>query len=132
MIQKILLILLFVFSLNTAQADDNTASNTFQSDNDKIIINDIPLSYNIKIVGSDSRFVYNLLDARVTVKNRDTNRHYLEYKFVWYDQSGFEIAKDKSKWRDVYIDAKDSIILKNLAVTPKIDSFKFYIRGVDG
>ena len=126
--KKLFFILALIVSLN---ADDNTASNTFESDNDKVVINDIPLSYHIEILGSDSRFVYNLLDARVSIKNKDTKRHNLEYKFVWYDMSGFEIAKNKSKWRHTYIDAKDSIILKDLAVTSKIDSFKFYIRGLD-
>jgi len=129
--KNILFTIFVIFGLNMLYADDNTASNTFNSSNDTIIINNIPLSYNIEIVGSDSRFAYNLLDARVTIKNKDNIKHYLKYKFVWFDENGFEIAKDKSRWRNAYIDAKDSIILKDLAVTSKIDSFKFYARGAD-
>ena len=129
--KNILLISIFVFCFTSLQASDNTASNTFESEADKIVINDIPLSYKIELVGSNSRFVYNLLDARVIIKNKDNIRHDLEYKFVWYDQSGFEIAKNKSNWKYTYIDAKDSLIIKDLAVTSKIDSFKFYIRGND-
>jgi len=129
--KNILFIIFLIFGMNILYASDNTASNTFDSNNDTIIINNIPLSYNIKIIGSDSRFAYNLLDARVSIKNKDTIKHYLEYKFIWFDENGFEIAKDKSKWRKTYIDAKDSIILKDLAVTSKIDSFKFYARGAD-
>lgn len=129
--RNIFLIVLFVFGLNVLYADDNTASNTFDSNSDTIIINNIPLSYNIEIIGSDSRFAYNLLDARVSIKNKDTNRHYLKYKFVWFDENGFEMAKDKTRWRHAYVDAKDSIVFKDLAVTSKIDSFKFYIRGED-
>ncbi len=110
-------------------ASDNTSSNTLESETDKVIINDIPLSYNIKIVESNSRFVYDLLDARVTIKNKDDNRRYLEYKFIWYDESGFEISKNSTKWRRVKINANDSVVLKGLAITSKIDSFKFYIRG---
>lgn len=127
--KKFLFIL--VFSFTSLFAGDGTASNTFESDEDKVIINDIPLSYNISIVGSNSRFISDLLDARVIIKNNDMNSHYLEYKFVWYDVGGFEMSKRLSKWRRIKIDAKDRIVLKSLAVTPKIDSFKFYVRGVD-
>ncbi len=110
-------------------ASDNTSSNTLESETDEIIINNIPLSFNIEIIESNSRFVYDLLDARVTIKNRDNNKHYLEYKFIWYDESGFETSKNQSKWKQVRVDAKDTIKLKALAVTSKIDSFKFYIRA---
>jgi len=127
--KKLLGILFLNFSL--LFAGDGTASNTLESYEDKVIINDIPLSYNISIEGSNSRFISELLDARVIIKNKDSNRHYLEYKFMWYDESGFEIAKLHSKWKKVRIDAKDRIVLKSLAVTPKIDSFKFYVRGIE-
>ena len=64
----------------------------------------------------------------VTIKNKDQNRHYVEYKFVWFDIGGFVMAKNKSKWKTVSIDARDTIVLRDLAISPKIDSFKFYIR----
>ena len=127
--KKLLYIVLIL--LTSVFANDHTASNTFESDTNKTIINDIPLSYKISILGSNSRFVYDLLDARVTIKNKDSNRHYLEYKFVWYDIGGFEVAKKLSKWKQIRIDAKDTIVLKDLAVSSKIDSFKFYIRGLE-
>lgn len=126
----ILKYLLYIFIITTSLiASDNTNSNTLESDKDKVIINNIPLSYNIEIIESNSRFVYDLLDARVSIRNKDSNRHYLEYKFIWYDENGFEISKNQSKWKQTRIDAKDTITLKGLAITSKIDSFKFYVRG---
>lgn len=126
---KILSLIFSIIILSTQVLGDDTSSNTLESENDKIIINNIPLSYNIVILESHSRFVYDLLDARVAIKNKDTNKHYLEYKFIWYDESGFEIAKNQSKWKQIRIDSKDKIVIKALAITSKIDAFKFYIRG---
>lgn len=124
-----ILFALLAITLTSVQAfGDGTASNTLESETNEVIINDIPLSYNIEIVKSNSRFTYDLLDARVTIKNKDSYQHYLEYKFIWYDESGFEISKNSSKWQYIRIDAKDTIVVKALAVTPKVDSFKFYIR----
>lgn len=126
-----LLVFLMLLIVSAHAFGDGTASNTFESEEEKVIVNDIPLSYNISIEGSNSRFVADLLDARVIIKNKDNKRHYLEYKFVWYDETGLEIARTASKWRKVRIDAKDTIVLKSLAITPKIDSFKFYVRGIE-
>jgi uncharacterized protein YcfL len=125
------LLSILVLSCSLLLAGDGTASNTFESEEDKVIINDIPLSYKISIEGSNSRFIADLLDARVIIKNNDSNRYYLEYKFVWYDVGGFEMARNTSKWNRFRIDAKDKIVLKSLAVTPKIDSFKFYVRAYE-
>ena len=122
-------LILFLLGFNLTFAGDGTASNILESYEDKVIINDIPLSYNISIEGSNSRFISDLLDARVIIKNKDSKTHYLEYKFVWYDVGGFEMSKSLSQWKQVRIDAKDTVVLKSLAVTPKIDSFKFYVRG---
>lgn len=127
--KKILLFLLVLMIFLCA--DDKTSSNTYESYNEQIIINNIPLSYNIKILGSNSRFIADLLDARVEILNRSKNRHYLEYKFIWYDSSGFEMAKYLSKWKRIRIDGSDKVVIKDLAISPKIDSFKFYIRGLD-
>lgn len=120
---------IITLSLTAIYADDGTSSNTLESENDKIVINNIPLSYNISIDESISRFVYDLLDARVKITNKSDTRRELEYKFIWYDEEGFEMSQYTSKWKRVRIDSKDTIILKNLAITPKIDSFKFYVRG---
>lgn len=127
---KKLIISLFI-SCSFLFSGDGTASNTMESQEDAVVINDIPLSYNISIEGSNSRFIADLLDARVIIRNKDSDQHNLEYKFIWYDESGFEMAKHLTKWKRVRIDSKDRIVLKSLAVTPKIDSFKFYVRGIE-
>ncbi len=127
-----LFVLLSITSLNAGIFEgifgDNTNSNTMTSQEDKVVINDTPLSWKISIDGSTTRFVYDLLDARVTITNKSDSQYELEYRFIWYDESGFELGKHLSKWKHVRIDAKDTISLKALAVTPKVDSFKFYLR----
>lgn len=131
MFKKILLtlfLLLNVTSLNAGWFGDNSNSNTLTSQEDEITINDVPLEYKISIVGSTSRFMYDLLHAGVTIKSSSNSMYELEYKFIWYDEEGFEMGKHLSKWKRVRIDSMDTIALKALAATPKVDSFKFYLR----
>ena len=131
MLKKILLSILLLISVSTLNADlfgDGSNSNTLTSQEDEITINDVPLEYKISIIGSSSRFQYDLLQAGVTIKSNSNSRYELEYKFVWYDESGFEMGKHLSKWKRVRIDSMDTIVLKALALTSKVDSFKFYLR----
>jgi uncharacterized protein YcfL len=123
-----LFVLLLSTSLSAGFFGDNSQSNTLTSPEDEVVINDIPLSYNIKIVGSTSRFVYDLLSASVTIKSLSDSQHELEYKFIWYDETGFEMGKHLSKWKHIRIDSKDTIVIQDVAFTSKVDSFKFYIR----
>ena len=108
---------------------DKSSSNIMKSKNSKIIINNIPLSYKVSIDGYNSRFINDLLEASVNISNKDAKQHSLEYKFKWYDAAGFEIGESLSIWKPIVLDASDSIELKALAITPKVETFKFYIRG---
>ena len=108
---------------------DKSSSNIMKSKDSKIIINNIPLSYKVSIDGYNSRFINDLLEASVNISNKDAQQHPLEYKFKWYDKAGFEIGKSLSIWKPFVLDASDSIELKALAITPKVETFKFYIRG---
>lgn len=131
MIKKIIFGFFILFISTTLSAGlfgDNSNSNTLTSQEDEITINDVPLDYRIKIIGSKSRFVYDLLDASVTIESQSDSQRELEYKFVWYDESGFEMGKHLSKWKHVRIDSKDKIVLRDVALTSKVDSFKFYLR----
>ncbi len=131
MLKKILLAIFLLISVNTLNADlfgDGSNSNTLTSQEDEITINDVPLEFKISIIGSTSRFQYDLLHAGVTIKSNSNSRYELEYKFVWYDESGFEMGKHLSKWKRVRIDSMDTVVLKALALTSKVDSFKFYLR----
>ena len=108
---------------------DKSSSNIMKSKNSKIIINNIPLSYKVSIDGYNSRFINDLLEASVNISNKDAKQHPLEYKFKWYDKAEFEIGESLSIWKPIVLDASDSIELKALAITPKVETFKFYIRG---
>ena len=121
--------LLLITACNSQGHVDPSSSNIMKSKNSKVIINNIPLSYQVSIDGYDSRFINDLLEASVKISSKDATQHTLEYKFKWYDATGFETAESLSIWKPFVLDASDSIALKALAITPKVETFKFYIRG---
>ena len=123
------LLLLSACNSQLINSVDKSSSNIMKSKDSKIIINNIPLSYKVSIDGYNSRFINDLLEASVNISNKDAKQHQLEYKFKWYDAAGFEIGESLSIWKPIVLDASDSIELKALAITPKVETFKFYIRG---
>lgn len=123
---------LTVLSLTACQptiAVDKSSSNIIKSKDNKIIINNIPLSYKISIDGYNSRFINDLLEASVKISNQDATQYALEYKFKWYDETGFETGTSLSIWKPIILDASDNIEVNALAMTPEVETFKFYIRG---
>lgn len=108
---------------------DPSSSNIMKSEDRQVIINNIPLSYQVSIDGYNSRFINDLLEASVNISNQDATQHELEYKFKWYDATGFEISESLSMWKPFVLDASDTVELKGMAITPKVETFKFYIRA---
>lgn len=132
MIKNILCLSMGVLLLtgcNPQKNVDQSSSNIMKSKNSEVIINNIPLSYQVSIDGYNSRFINDLLEASVNISNQDATQHPLEYKFKWYDASGFETDDSLSIWKPFVLDASDSIELKAMAITSKVETFKFYIRA---
>lgn len=121
--------MLLLTACNPQSKLNKSSSNIMKSKNTKIVINNIPLSYKVSIDGYNSRFINDLLEASVNISNKDAIQYPLEYKFKWYDAAGFGISESLSIWKPVILDASDTIELKALAITPKVETFKFYIRG---
>ncbi len=105
---------------------DKSASNVLRSDNNKYIINSIPLSYKVTIEGFKSKFKDNLLLASVDIRNNDQKSYDLEYRFRWFDDTGFEVGS--TPWLPLTLNAKELRSLQRIATTQKAETFKFYIR----
>lgn len=114
---------------NPQKIVDNSSSNIIKSQKSEVIINNIPLSYKVSIDGYNSRFINDLLEASVNISNKDATQYPLEYKFKWYDVTGFEISESLSIWKPFVLDASDTVALKALAINSKVETFKFYIRA---
>ncbi len=103
-----------------------SASNVYRSENNQYVINSIPLDYKVTILGYRSKFKDNLLFASVDVRNNDQESYDLEYRFRWFDDSGFEVQK--TPWMPITLNAKELRSIQQIATTPKAESFKFFIR----
>ena len=104
-----------------------SASNVFKSASNEYIINNLPLNYKVSIEGYNSRFVNNLLEVQVDLKNHKQKQYELEYRIRWFDDSGFEV--ESTPWLPLTINAMEFRSIKQIAHSPKVENFKFYIRA---
>jgi len=106
--------------------NDKSVSNVYKSNNNEYVINSIPLDHKVAVVGYRSKFKDNLLFASVDVRNNDNESYDLEYRFRWFDDSGFEV--EHTPWLPLTLNAKEFRSIQRISTTPKSETFKFYIR----
>jgi uncharacterized protein YcfL len=67
------------------------------------------------------------MEAQVNVQNVSSANEYFEYRFLWYDASGFEIST-VTNWVPAFLAGGESRGFKTAAPDPNAVSFKFMIR----
>ncbi|BCD61264.1 MULTISPECIES: YcfL family protein [Nitratiruptor] len=103
-----------------------SASNVLKSISNEYIINNIPLDYKVSIVSYNSKYTNDLLHVSVDIKNHKQEQYELEYRFRWFDDTGFEV--DATPWLPLTLNAMEYKTIQGIAHSPQVESFKFYIR----
>lgn len=79
-------------------------------------------------VNADARRVNGALEVNARLTNRTKKTRSFEYKFLWYDQSNFEISRSRGNWTPMTIDGRENMGLQATAPTPEATSFKLQLR----
>ncbi|MGC9323524.1 MAG: DUF1425 domain-containing protein [Desulfomonilia bacterium] len=67
------------------------------------------------------------MEAQVMLQNTSMRDVKFEYRFIWYDSSGFEISSDTA-WMPSVLSGKESRGYRSTAPAPNAVSFKCMIR----
>ena len=110
----------------------NQSSNNVLTKPDEVIINNIPLSRKVRIASFSTRYINNILEAYVEVQNLSKVIYdgKFEYRFKWFDGDKYEVGKNLSIWKPLFLDALDYKKIVAFAPTQEAESFKFYIREI--
>jgi len=122
-------IYLSVFILIGCSPYNKNISNKNTSLPPQVVINNSQLEKEITIgIGSDRTNDNEIMEAFVNIKNNTDSQFTLYYRFRWFDVEDFEVGKNMSMWKPFFLGPKGFQKVKGIAVTPKADSFKFYIK----
>ena len=118
-----------IFILVGCSSYSNNLPNQSISLPSQVVINNPQLEREITIgVGSDRTNDNDIMEAFVDVTNNTEKEATLYYRFRWFDVEDYEVGKNMSMWKPLFLGAKGFQKVKGIASTSKADSFKFYIK----
>lgn len=71
------------------------------------------------------------LRASLTLTSARNKTMQIQYKFAWFDASGFEIDPDAETWRVLTLEGRDTRPVTGIAPTTAAESFRLRVREGD-
>ena len=79
-------------------------------------------------VNNSTRSHNDMLEIVFDVKNKSTENIKVQYRVKWLNNEGFEVGEALSVWQPIFIDAKDSKKIREIAPMPTASSYKLYLK----
>jgi len=116
---------LLMFFLLTGCMQKNISNVVYSSTNTHLI-NSPLLEKKVSIIDFKTRYLNNLLNVFVTIKNNKKQSYDLEYRFVWLDKNGFVV--ESTPWLPLTINAMERRSIEEIAHSPSVVDLKFQLR----
>lgn len=91
--------------------------------NDKRIITDSDLDDYAYIASVNESMAGNLLRIQVELVNSSSAYRSINYKFVWFDDNGMELASPSTPWLVVTLEGGEKKNISSIAPNPKAKDF---------
>ncbi len=92
------------------------------------IIKDRALARQIEVLDVKTRFTGKFLEGLAILHNRRKRTVAFEYRFAWYDDSGFPVESNISHWTPDLLYGKESKWIRALCPKPGAAGFKLMVR----
>ena len=86
------------------------------------------LAKKVVIKSFRTKMVNDLLMAQVEIANQFSSTQDFQYKFAWYDASGFEVESEGEAWTPIVLHGGAVKSLQAVAPNPTVKKFKIVIR----
>jgi uncharacterized protein YcfL len=93
------------------------------------IIKDNPLAKEIQVLDIKARFVGDFLEGLAIVQNRRKYTVDFEYRFEWYDETGFPVESNIVHWSPGLLYGRESKWIRAMCPRPRANGFKVMIRS---
>lgn len=93
----------------------------------KKIITDDSLDDSAEIGGVVERKVNGLKQVQITIRNTTSDYAQINYRFIWFDETGIEIPSPLSSWQTVMLESEEARALVSVAPTDKAEDFRLQL-----
>ncbi|MGL5391466.1 MAG: YcfL family protein [Shewanella sp.] len=105
----------------------NTSGIALSSQGD-IRVDNRSLARHITLDKVDARRVADLIQGSALIVSQSSGDLQLQYKFTWYDASGFTIEDEASSWKALKLHGKQQLSISAVAPNPDAVRFEVYVR----
>ena len=82
----------------------------------------------IALESVDARRVGDLIQGSALIVSKSASDMRVQYKFTWYDASGFTIEDEASSWKSVKLHGKQQLQVSAVAPNAQAVKFDVYVR----
>ena len=79
-------------------------------------------------IDNTTRNQNNMIEVVVDIDNKTTKNISLQYKVKWLNNEGFEVGEGMSIWQPLFVEAKESKKIREIAPTPMASSYRLYFK----
>ena len=82
----------------------------------------------ISVEGVEARRVGDLIQGSALIVSKSSSDMRVQYKFTWYDASGFTIEDEATSWKSVKLHGKQQLQVSAVAPNAQVAKFDVYVR----
>ena len=130
---KILFVMLTgVLLFGVAGCSQNTSGLSLAIDElnteSKVKVDNQSLANKLTLEQVKTKRVNGLLVVQANVTSKKSGDQKLQYKFYWFDSSGFEVERDKEPWRPLQLHGSQQVTVQGIAPLSSVEKADLYIR----
>ena len=103
-------------------------SDTASGKSEIVEIQNKSLAKKVSIKDFKTRIVNDLLNVQVEIESNFNSTQEFQYKFSWFDTTGFAVDSEASAWNSIVLHGKESKTVQALAPNPAARKFKIVLR----
>jgi uncharacterized protein YcfL len=96
-----------------------------------IAVSNKELARDLAVVRVDRRDIGGLVKSAVSVTSRTPETLALQYRWVWYDSYGMEVASSSQSWQPLMVYGGQTTSVQGLAPNASVKDFKLHVRYQD-
>lgn len=120
-----------IFSVVIAACSTSGVKGTSDSTSGKseiIEVQNKSLAKKVGIKDFKTRVVNDLLNVQVEIENKFSSTQEFQYKFSWFDVTGFAVDSGGDSWKTLVLHGMESKTVQALAPNPTARKFKIVLR----
>ena len=124
---KIASILVFSVVILVSACANHTAGISVDSAG-QVRVDNSSFARNVSVTDISSRLIADVLQGSALISSKVSSDLRLQYKFTWYDASGFTVEDEASSWKSIKLHGKQQLQVSAVAPNAQVSRFDIYVR----